>query len=140
MVTIRSRPVHLIEPSTFMNDSGLAVSAILQETDIPLQDIIVLVDDIHLDMGRIRIRRRGSDGGHNGLRSVISILSDDGFARVRLGVGEVPVATSRIDYVLRRFEMTELQQAKSLIRRGVDAVRSWCADGVETTMNSFNGR
>ena len=138
VVTIRSRPVHLIEPTTFMNDSGLAVSAILQETDIPLQDIIVLVDDIHLDMGRIRIRRRGSDGGHNGLRSILSSVGSDDFPRLRLGVGRPDRDFELIDHVLSDFDPDEMKVIEKSIRAAADAVTCWCSESIEEAMNRYN--
>jgi PTH1 family peptidyl-tRNA hydrolase len=134
-VTIRSRPVTLVKPTTFMNDSGLAVRDVMARSSGTLADLIVLIDDIHLDVGRIRVRRSGSEGGHNGLRSIVSSLSDNGFARVRLGVGKVPEGTSPIGHVLAPFEV-----AHTIIHKSADAVRTWCSDGIELSMNSFNNK
>lgn len=138
LVTIRSRPVHLTKPTTFMNDSGLAVSAILQETDIALQDIIVVVDDIHLDMGRIRIRRRGSDGGHNGLRSIISSVGSDDFPRLRLGVGHPNNDSELIDHVLSDFDPGEKKAIEKSIRTAAEAVRCFWSEGIDQVMNRYN--
>ena len=137
LVTIRSRPVHLTKPTTFMNDSGLAVSAILQETDIALQDIIVVVDDIHLDMGRIRIRRRGSDGGHNGLRSIIAHVGTDEFSRLRIGIGEAPPGTAT-DFVLTRFRPSERERMAEAYLNATDCAEDWWSLGAVEAMNRHN--
>ncbi len=139
-LTIRSRPVTLVKPTTFMNESGAAVYDVMGLSSATLSDLIVLVDDIHLDVGRIRIRRSGSEGGHNGLRSIISSLGDDGFARVRLGVGKAPESVSQIDHVLGRIAQDSRDVASKVIYRSAEAIRTWCADGVELSMNLFNSR
>jgi PTH1 family peptidyl-tRNA hydrolase len=139
-VTIRSRPVTLVKPTTSMNDSGVGLHDVMARSSAKLSDLVVLVDDINLDVGRIRIRRSGSDGGHNGLRSIILSLADDGFGRVRLGVGKVPEGVSQIDHVLGRFGSDHLDIASDVIRRSAEAIRTWCADGVELSMNLFNSR
>ena len=138
--TLRSRPAYLVKPLTYMNDSGLAVSDALDQFRCRLDDAIILVDDINLDVGRTRVRRSGSEGGHNGLRSIIESVGSDQFARVRLGVGGVPSGCSQIEYVLGRFEQTEFGQVDEMILRAADAVRSWCGAGVEVAMNTFNRR
>jgi len=137
-LTIRSRPVTLVKPTTFMNGSGAAVYDVLSLSSAKLSDLIVLVDDIHLDFGRIRIRRSGSEGGHNGLRSIISSLGDDGFARVRFGVGKAPEGISQIDHVLGPIGEESWDVAFKAICRSAEAIRTWCADGIELSMNLFN--
>jgi PTH1 family peptidyl-tRNA hydrolase len=123
-----------------MNDSGVAVCDILERFFIGIDQLLVLVDDIHLDVGRMRFRRSGSDGGHNGLSSVISELADEGFARVRLGVGQAPQGVSQIHHVLGRFMADEISLVNEMIERSAEAVRTWCGDGVENGMNRFNNR
>tara|TARA_B110000116_G_C16710844_1_gene524393 strand:- start:596 stop:967 length:372 start_codon:yes stop_codon:yes gene_type:complete len=123
-----------------MNDSGVAVSDILERFVIGIDQLLVLVDDIHLDVGRMRYRRSGSDGGHNGLSSVISELADEGFARARLGVGQAPQGVSQVDHVLGRFMPDEISLVNDMIERSAEAVRTWCGDGVEIGMNRFNNR
>lgn len=123
-----------------MNDSGLAVRAAVDASSSTLSDVLILVDDIHLDVGRTRVRRSGSDGGHNGLRSILANVENDGFARVRLGVGSVPDGHSQIDFVLGRFSQSESNLVFEMIGRASEAVRSWCGDGVEVAMNQFNGK
>ena len=140
VVTIRSRTVDLIKPTTYMNDSGLAVEAAMSRFGSRLQNVVVLVDDIHVAVGGLRIRRAGSEGGHNGLRSIVASLGSDEFARVRLGVGKVPPEVSQINYVLGQFETQELHRVTQMISWAADAVRTWCGAGVDVAMNSFNRR
>jgi len=130
----------LVKPTTFMNDSGVAVRDILGRFVIRIDQLLILVDDIHLDVGRMRFRRSGSDGGHNGLSSVISELDDEGFARARLGVGRAPQGVSQIDHVLGRFPPDDISLVNVMIERAAEAVRTWCGDGVEIGMNQFNNR
>ena len=138
--TIRSHTVRLVRPTTFMNDSGLAVSDAMDRFGSKPDDVLVLVDDIHLDVGRIRVRRGGSKGGHNGLRSIVAALESDAFPRVRMGVGEVPGDQTQIEYVLGEFDTNEVVLVELMVLRAADAVRTWCYAGVESAMNSFNGR
>lgn len=130
----------LVKPTTYMNDSGVAVVRILEGAGIDVSQLLVLVDDIHLDVGRMRFRRSGSDGGHNGLRSVIAEIDDAGFARARLGVGQAPGGVSQIDHVLGRFLHDEAETAAKMVVRAAEGVRTWCGDGVEIGMNRFNNR
>ena len=130
----------LVKPTTYMNDSGVAVRDILERAAIGIEQLLILVDDIHLDVGRMRFRRSGSDGGHNGLSSVIGELSDEGFARARLGVGKAPLGVSQIDHVLGRFPACEHSVVDAMIERVAEAVRTWCGDGVEIGMNRFNNQ
>lgn len=132
--------MRLIKPTTYMNDSGVAVAAALEHFDSALRNVLVLVDDIHLDVGRTRVRRSGSDGGHNGLRSIVDAVGSEDFARVRLGVGEVPPDVSQIDFVLGRFGTQELQRVEAMYDRAAEAVRTWCGAGVDVAMNAFNRR
>ena len=123
-----------------MNDSGLAVSAALDRFSCTLRDALVLVDDIHLSVDGIRVRRSGSEGGHNGLRSITASVESEDFARIRLGVGEVPTGVSQMDYVLGQFETQESRRINRMISRAADAVRTWCGAGVEVAMNAHNRR
>jgi len=130
----------LVKPTTFMNDSGVVVHDILERFVIGIDQLLILVDDIHLDVGRMRFRRSGSDGGHNGLSSVILELANEGFARARLGVGQAPKGVSQIDHVLGRFPLDESSVVNAMIERAAEAVRTWCGEGVEIGMNRFNNR
>jgi PTH1 family peptidyl-tRNA hydrolase len=129
----------LVKPQTYMNRSGEAVAALGRKKGVAPADVIVVVDDVELDCGQLRIRRSGSAGKHNGLQSVIDHLGTNEFARLRVGVGRVPAGQSRIDYVLSRFRPEEQSAMRDAVARGADAVLSVVEDGLETAMNRFNG-
>ncbi len=132
--------VVVAKPQTYMNLSGMAVARLLKKYDLPTEDLIVLVDDVDLPLGSLRIRGRGSAGSHNGMKSVIGALQSDSFARVRMGVGpERPVA-DRVAYVLGRFRKADLETVAEMLERAADAVAMIVCEGVEKAMNRFNRR
>lgn len=128
----------LIKPTTFMNDSGQAVFDVLHRWNMTLRDIFVVVDDTNLPVGRIRVRRNGSDGGHNGLRSIINRVGG-GFPRLRIGVGGPQAQTQQIDHVLGKFSCEERSVMAEAREMAIAAILHWCSEGVETTMNRVNG-
>jgi PTH1 family peptidyl-tRNA hydrolase len=127
-------------PSTFMNRSGAAVRDLLERfPDLPLERMLVAFDDLDLPLGRVRFRRGGSDGGHNGVRSVIDAAGSREFARLRLGIGRPgDVVTGVIDHVLEPFLPEERDVVEEMVVRGVEGIHVFLADGVETAMNRFN--
>ena len=129
--------VLLVKPQTFMNRSGQAVADLRQDIDFEPEEVLVVLDDFLLDFGRMRLRRGGSDGGHNGLASVLQHLLTEAVPRLRLGVGPVPESEQDIDYVLAPFAPTEV--IEELIKRGCAATTCWVTEGVEAAMNRFNG-
>jgi len=129
--------VLLVKPQTFMNRSGQALAELQQITDVEPEQVLVVLDDFLLDFGRLRLRRGGSDGGHNGLASVLQHLSTEAVPRLRLGVGPVPESEQDIEYVLAPFAATE--DVDELIQRGCAATTCWVTEGVEAAMNRFNG-
>ncbi len=129
--------VLVVKPQTYMNRSGDAVLALSESEGFGPEDILVVFDDFLLDFGRLRLRRAGSDGGHNGLASVLERLCSDGVSRLRIGVGPVPLAASDIDFVLAPFSTEE--DVDALVARGGAAVCCWLQEGIETAMNRFNG-
>ncbi len=130
--------VLLAEPLTYMNNSGESVRAILDYYKADVGDLIVICDDINLDVGQIRIRRSGSAGGHNGLKSIMEQIGSSDFARVRVGVGAKPPGMDLAAYVLARFPEEELPAVRESVRRAADAVEVLTADGVDAAMNQFN--
>jgi PTH1 family peptidyl-tRNA hydrolase len=132
--------VVLAKPQTFMNLSGMAVERLLDKYGLAAEDLIVLVDDVDLPLGTLRIRPRGSAGSHNGLKSVIGVLESDGFARLRLGIGPDSPVEDRASYVLGRFKKAELETVVDMLDRSVEAVRVILREGVQTAMNRFNRR
>lgn len=131
--------VLLVKPATFMNRSGEAVGPVLRKRGIELADLIVVVDDVDIDLGRLRIRAQGSPGGHNGLKSVEAALGSDAYARVRVGVGRPQAAGEMVDHVLSRFRPEEKDAAAEVIRRAADAVEMMVREGLVKAMNKFNG-
>jgi PTH1 family peptidyl-tRNA hydrolase len=128
---------HLVKPQTFMNRSGDAVVALQGQWGFEPQEVLVVFDDFYLDFGRLRLRRGGSDGGHNGLASVLQRAGTEEVPRLRMGIGRVPEGEDDIDYVLADFGAQE--QVEELVDRGCRAVEGWVAEGIEAAMNRFNG-
>lgn len=124
--------VLLIKPTTYMNRSGAAVARLLQEPGFnPAEDLLVVVDDVALPVGRARIRARGSAGGHNGLKSIEASLRSQDYARLRIGVGEAPAGVDRADWVLDRFEADDEKQVRELLPTLVDVIATWLRSGVD---------
>jgi PTH1 family peptidyl-tRNA hydrolase len=125
------------KPDTFMNRSGEAVAALCSAYKLPLESCLVVVDDFNLPLGAVRFRRKGSAGGHNGLKSIIDTLGAD-FPRLRLGVGPLR-GESVIDFVLGPFEPDESAKRESAVAAAVEGVRFYACQGVDAAMNKFNG-
>jgi PTH1 family peptidyl-tRNA hydrolase len=130
--------VLLVKPLTFMNLSGQAVGELMRYFKIEVVDLIVVVDEVHLPLGKLRARKRGSAGGHNGLKSVIAHLGDE-FARLRLGVGRGADQRNMADHVLSRFEKDEMAEVERMTARAADASEMFITSGIEAVMNAFNG-
>jgi len=128
----------LVKPQTFMNDSGVAVRRVLQYYRLEPADVLLVYDDIALDLGVMRLRRGGSDGGHKGVRSVIHLLGTDQIARLRLGVGRPPEGASAINYVLSPFARSERERAEQMVGDAADAVELVLREGLEVAMNRYN--
>jgi PTH1 family peptidyl-tRNA hydrolase len=120
-----------------MNNSGLAVRDVIGRFNIPPEKLVVIHDDLDMEVGKLRIRRKGSSGGHKGIESIIQNLSSKNFARLKIGIGRQESVTSE-DYVLSRFRKNEISLIKSTIERASDAVTCILLDGLDTAMNRFN--
>lgn len=131
-------PVLLVKPLTFMNESGQAVGGLLRYFRIDAGDLLVVVDEVQLPLGRLRARVRGSAGGHNGLKSVIAHLGLD-FARLRVGVGRGDELRDLADHVLARFDRDEAEEAGRMTARAADAAETFITSGIEAVMNAYNG-
>jgi PTH1 family peptidyl-tRNA hydrolase len=126
------------KPLTFMNLSGTAVVPLLQFYKIEIADLLVIVDEVQLETGRIRVRPSGSAGGHNGLKSIIASLGTDAFPRLRIGVGRGDARRDLADHVLARFDADERPAIEDAIVRAADAAETFVAEGVSAAMNRFN--
>lgn len=134
----RAADVVLAKPLTFMNLSGAAVAALLQFYKIELPDMLVIVDEVQLDTGRIRLRPEGSAGGHNGLKSIIESLGTGAFPRLRIGVGRGDTRRDLADHVLAKFDAEERPIIDEAIGRAADASEAFVAEGMAVAMNRFN--
>jgi peptidyl-tRNA hydrolase, PTH1 family len=130
--------VLLIKPQTFMNLSGRSARQVLDFYQVPREDLLVVCDDINLPLGKLRVRRRGSAGGHNGLRDIQNHLGTPEYPRLRIGVGAPPEAEA-VAYVLGRFRPTERDAIDEALARAVEAVVSWVRQGIAVCMNQYNG-
>lgn len=134
----RPRGALLAKPLTFMNLSGRAVGELVRFFKIDLADLLVLVDDVNLELGRLRARPTGSAGGHNGLKSLIGLLGTDAFARIRVGVGRGDGRRDLADHVTARFEDDERPVVQAAVAKAADAVELFISDGIHEVMNRFN--
>ena len=137
---IGGEKVILVKPMTYMNNSGESVSEIVKYYKIdPDMELIIISDDLNLDVGVLRIRAKGSAGGHNGLKSIIKCVGTESFDRVRIGVGKVPAGTDVITHVLTRFSRADRAIVKESFEVAADAIVSIISDGIDKTMSKFNG-
>jgi PTH1 family peptidyl-tRNA hydrolase len=140
MAKWRAAGVLLAKPLTFMNLSGHAVGELLRYFKIDLSDLLIVVDDVNLELGRLRARAGGSAGGHNGLRSLIAQLGTEEFARLRVGVGRGDNRRDLADHVLAVFDPAERTIVAETVSRTADAVELFVAEGIAPVMNRFNRR
>ena len=139
--TFEGRPVLLVKPLTYMNDSGKAVRALVEKDHLPLERILVVYDDLDLAFGKLRLRAGGSSGGHNGIKSIQQHVAGKpgDFPRMKVGLGRPPGGLDPIDYVLTTFLPEEKLVIADAILRAADAVECWLREGIEAAMNKFNG-
>jgi PTH1 family peptidyl-tRNA hydrolase len=134
---IDGEEILLIEPLLFMNRSGIAVKDILSKFEIPLERLIIIHDDLDMEKGKVRIRRKGSSGGHKGIESIIQSVSSKDFVRLKIGIGR-DEGVAPEDYVLSRFRRSEISLIKKTIEKASEAVTSILTEGIEKAMNRFN--
>ena len=135
----KGRSIHLIKPSTYMNLSGKAIAYWLQALAIPRENLLVILDDVALPFGTLRMRAKGSAAGHNGLKSIEAVLGDQLYARLRFGIGSEYSKGQQVDYVLSNFTQEEFEALPPLMKKTNDMVLSFCTIGAEKTMSLFNG-
>ena len=137
-VELGAQEVLLVKPRTYMNRSGEAVAALLRRADVALHELLIVLDDYCLEFGRLRFRRHGSSGGHNGLSSVLRHVQTDQVERLRLGIGGPPLGENLIDWVLSPFGPGE--EGEKLAGLGCEAIDAYLREGIESAMNRFNGQ
>ena len=136
----RGRTVYLLKPSTYMNLSGKAVRYWMEQERIPRENLLVISDDIALPFGTFRMRKNGSEGGHNGLRNITEMLGDNQYSRLRFGVGGDFPRGHQVDYVLGDFSDEENKLMPERLKLFGDAILSFVSIGVDRTMNTYNGK
>jgi PTH1 family peptidyl-tRNA hydrolase len=134
----KGRTLCLIKPTTYMNLSGKAVSYWMKELRIPVENVLVLVDELALPFGKLRLKPRGSAAGHNGLKNIEQALGSQAYARLRFGIGDHYPKGRQVDYVLSGFDDDELPGLPALIDRSTEIVRAFATIGAELTMTKYN--
>ena len=135
-----SKEICLLMPLTFMNHSGIAVKQMMTRKSLELKDILVVGDDLSLPFGCLRLRSKGSDGGHNGLSSVIAHLKNENFPPLRLGIGEPDKSKDVVDYVLEGFKTEEKKHLDRFIHEAAECCLLWFKEGITKAMDQFNKR
>lgn len=138
--TIGNNKVILLKPQTYMNNSGMAVLDIYNFYKLPVDNIIVVLDDVDIEFATIRIRAKGSAGSHNGMKSIIYHLQSDNFPRVKIGIGKKHEGQDLADFVLSRFNRDERERIDLAIEKAALAVEAIIRDGTEKAMNQFNSK
>jgi peptidyl-tRNA hydrolase, PTH1 family len=139
-VKYKSRNLILLKPSTYVNRSGNAVRYYLNKEKLDISKLLVIVDDVALPFGTIRIRKKGGAGGHNGLQNIIDILGTDEFARLRFGIGNEFRIGGQVDYVLGKWTKDELKLLPEYTEKMIDAIKSFTTLGLERSMNIYNSK
>lgn len=130
----------LVKPLTYMNLSGECISSLARYYKLAPEDILVVCDDVYLPLGQLRLRRSGSDGGHNGLKNIIQLLGSQDFPRLRLGVGPQPEGMDLIDFVLRQMSGEEAKSCRTAEENAARAALLWASQGIGPAMNEYNKR
>ncbi|MGB3801342.1 MAG: aminoacyl-tRNA hydrolase [Lewinella sp.] len=134
----RGKQLILLKPNTFMNLSGKAVRYWLQAEKVPKENLLVVMDDLHLDFGRLRLRGKGSDAGHNGLKDIDQMTGGNNYARLRVGIGKDFHPGQQADYVLSEWNAEERDALPQLVEDAAAACLSFCAHGLANTMSAYN--
>ena len=139
-IKLKGREFHLLKPSTYMNLSGNAVRYWLQRLDIPVSNLAVICDDLNLPFGTIRMRKAGSNGGHNGLRNIEELLQTKEYTRIRVGVGHEFEQGRQVDFVLGAFSPEQSRQIPDMADRIVGGIKTWAFVGADKAMTQLNSK
>ncbi len=137
---VKNQTLTLLKPSTYMNLSGNAVRYWMNEKNIPAERVLVVVDDLSLPFGTLRLKGNGSDGGHNGLKHIASVLGTQQYARLRFGIGNDFPRGGQVDYVLGKFGEDDLRTMDERLKTAGEAVKTFCLAGINVAMNQFNNK
>jgi peptidyl-tRNA hydrolase, PTH1 family len=138
-IVLGSEKVLLVAPQTYMNLSGQSVSQVVNFYQVPLEDLLVVCDDMNLPVGKLRLRGQGSAGGQKGLKNIIDALSSDAVPRLRLGIGRPPGQKDAVNHVLSRFRAEEAETYELAVKLAADGVEIWAREGLSAAMNQING-
>jgi len=133
-------PILLAKPQTFMNNSGVAVKALINKHKVAVSNLLIVFDDLDLECGDIRIRQQGSSGGHNGLKSIEGQLGTQEYARLRVGIGPRPTGEELVDYVLGSWDKSQREPVEKSIKESVEAIYYYTSHSMEECMSSYNNR
>ena len=139
-VKLKGRTLILLKPSTFMNLSGNALRYWMQKENVPIENVLILVDDLALPFGSLRLKPKGSDAGHNGLKNIQEILGHSNYPRLRFGIGNNFPQGRQVDYVLSKFTPEEAAALPQRVEQAIEITKSFCLAGLTTTMNSYNNK
>ena len=137
---IKGRTLYLLKPNTFMNLSGKAVNYWINKLKIPVENLLVITDDLSLNLGVLRLKPKGGSGGHNGLKDVESVLLSSTYSRLRFGIGSSFIRGKQVDFVLGKWQEEEMIVVKNKIGQSHEIITSFCTIGVERTMNAYNNK
>ncbi len=139
-VKLKGRTLILLKPSTFMNLSGNALRYWMQKENISIENVLVLVDDLALPFGTLRLKPKGSDAGHNGLKNIQEILGHNNYARLRFGIGNDFGKGQQVQYVLGKWTDDQMKTIPDRCKTSIEMIKSFCLAGLELTMTQFNGK
>ncbi|MDO5572163.1 MAG: aminoacyl-tRNA hydrolase [Bacteroidales bacterium] len=137
---IKNCQLILLKPSTFMNLSGNALRYWMQKENIPVENVLVIVDDLSLPFGTLRLKAKGSDAGHNGLKDIARVLGNDKYARLRFGIDNNFEKGRQVDFVLGNFSKEQEEIMPDKLERAAEIIKSFCLAGIQITMNQFNNK
>ncbi len=138
IVKVKNCELMLLKPSTYMNLSGTAVRFWMNKEKLPLENLLVVVDDLALPFGTIRLRKKGSDAGHNGLKNIAAELGTQNYARLRFGIGNDFSKGHQIDFVLGQFQPDEMKLMPEILKKAADCIKAYCLSGPDFAMTHYN--
>lgn len=136
----KGRRLYLLKPSTYMNLSGNAVRYWMNKLEIPLENLVVICDDLNLPFGTVRMRAKGSDGGHNGLKNINELMETQEYARIRIGVGHEFSQGGQVDFVLGNFSEEQKSELETICKKCISGIRDWAFMGIGRAMTALNSK
>ena len=134
----KGRSIHMIKPTTYMNLSGKAMNYWMKELQIPKENVLVLVDDVAIPFGKLRMKPKGSAAGHNGLKNIEELTGGQNYSRLRMGIGDDFPKGRQVDFVLGKFTQDEFAELPIIMNKAIEMCLAFCTIGIERTMNQFN--